>query len=126
MCHTLRERLLACQLGSSEACSCGALQRCESRQTRCVRFAAFTSLGGGQVDNVFGSCAQRLNGKLSVMAESGQSFDIEANFSQLTLDVIGMSLFNYDFDALNKESPVIQAVYDSLKETEMRATVRPP
>jgi len=74
------------------------------------------------VDKVFGSCALRLNEKLAVRAETGASFDIEANFSQLTLDVIGLSLFNFDFDALNKESPVIQAVYDSLKETEMRAT----
>lgn len=72
---------------------------------------------------MFGSCALRLNEKLAVRAETGASFDIEANFSQLTLDVIGLSLFNFDFDALNKESPVIQAVYDSLKETEMRATV---
>jgi hypothetical protein len=76
-----------------------------------------------QVDKVFGSCALRLNEKLAVHAETGASFDIEGNFSQLTLDVIGLSLFNYDFDALNKESPVIQAVYASLKETEMRATV---
>jgi hypothetical protein len=33
---------------------------------------------------------------------------MEAKFSQLTLDVIGKAVFNYDFDALNKQSPVIQ------------------
>jgi carotene epsilon-monooxygenase len=33
---------------------------------------------------------------------------MEACFSQLTLDVIGKAVFNYDFDALNKETPVIQ------------------
>jgi hypothetical protein len=33
---------------------------------------------------------------------------MEAKFSQLTLDVIGRAVFNYDFDALNRQSPVIQ------------------
>jgi hypothetical protein len=44
----------------------------------------------------------------------------------MTLDVIGKALFNYNFDALNKESPVIQAVYLALKETEVRATALLP
>lgn len=34
---------------------------------------------------------------------------MEACFSQLTLDVIGKAVFNYDFDALTTSSPVIQA-----------------
>lgn len=42
--------------------------------------------------------------------------------AQLTLDVIGLSLFNYDFDALTTDSPLIQAVYTALHETELRAT----
>jgi carotene epsilon-monooxygenase len=33
---------------------------------------------------------------------------MEAAFSQLTLDIIGKSVFNYDFNALTKDSPVIQ------------------
>ena len=33
---------------------------------------------------------------------------MEACFSQLTLDVIGKAVFNYDFDALTTSSPVIQ------------------
>ena len=33
---------------------------------------------------------------------------MEARFSQLTLDVIGKAVFNFDFDALNTKSPVIQ------------------
>jgi len=41
-------------------------------------------------------------------AKSGQSIDMEACFSQLTLDVIGKSVFNYDFDALKTDSPLIQ------------------
>ena len=33
---------------------------------------------------------------------------MEACFSQLTLDVIGKSVFNYDFNSLNTDSPLIQ------------------
>lgn len=55
-------------------------------------------------------------------ATSGEAIDMEACFSQLTLDVIGKSVFNYDFDSLTTNSPLIQAVYTSLKETEQRAT----
>ena len=34
---------------------------------------------------------------------------MEACFSQLTLDVIGKAVFNYDFNALTTDSPLIQA-----------------
>jgi hypothetical protein len=47
---------------------------------------------------------------------------MEALFSQLTLDIIGKAVFNYDFNSLTTNSPLIQAVYTSLKETEQRAT----
>ena len=33
---------------------------------------------------------------------------MEACFSQLTLDVIGKAVFNYDFNALTTSSPLIQ------------------
>jgi hypothetical protein len=33
---------------------------------------------------------------------------MEAQFSQLTLDVIGKAVFNYDFGALRTNSPLIQ------------------
>lgn len=33
---------------------------------------------------------------------------MEACFSQLTLDVIGKAVFNYEFNALNADSPLIQ------------------
>lgn len=78
------------------------------------------------VDRNFSECGLQLNRKLAVHAENGTSFDMEANFSQVTLDVIGKALFNYDFDSLNNESPVIQAVYASLKEVESRATALLP
>ena len=42
-------------------------------------------------------------------ATSGEAIDLEACFSQLTLDVIGKAVFNYDFNALTTDSPLIQA-----------------
>jgi len=72
------------------------------------------------VERVFVPSAVALNDRL--VAEGNNPVDIEACFSQLTLDVIGKAVFNYDFNALRKESPVIQAVYTALKETEQRAT----
>ena len=43
------------------------------------------------------------------VAAAGGSIDMEACFSQLTLDVIGKAVFNYDFDSLTASSPLIQA-----------------
>lgn len=40
---------------------------------------------------------------LPQVADEGKAIDMEAQFSQLTLDVIGMSVFNYDFDALTAD-----------------------
>lgn len=39
--------------------------------------------------------------------------DLEAEFSNLALDIIGLSVFNYDFGSVTKESPVIK-VYPSV------------
>ncbi|XP_078155673.1 cytochrome P450 superfamily protein isoform X1 [Carex rostrata] len=74
------------------------------------------------VEKVFAKCAERLVEKLDPYALSGEPVNMEAKFSQLTLDVIGLSLFNYNFDSLTSDSPVIDAVYSALKETELRAT----
>lgn len=74
------------------------------------------------INRVFAPSALHLNRKLEKAALSGEAVDMEANFSQLTLDIIGKAVFNYDFDSLTTNSPVIQAVYTSLKETEQRAT----
>ncbi|CAL1398318.1 unnamed protein product [Linum trigynum] len=74
------------------------------------------------VDKVFCKCAQRMVDKLQADAISGNGVNMEAKFSQLTLDVIGLSVFNYNFDSLNTDSPVIDAVYTALKEAEARST----
>eukprot|EP00884_Botryococcus_braunii_P009203 jgi/Botrbrau1/18284/Bobra.0179s0015.2 len=74
------------------------------------------------ISRVFAPSASHLNTKLEKAAASGGAIDMEACFSQLTLDVIGKAVFNYEFDALDTNSPIIQAVYTALKETETRAT----
>ncbi|KAK4272807.1 hypothetical protein QN277_021312 [Acacia crassicarpa] len=74
------------------------------------------------VDRVFCRCAERLVEKLQYDALNGTPVNMEEKFSQLTLDVIGLSVFNYNFDSLNSDSPVIEAVYTALKEAEARST----
>ncbi|KAL5546004.1 hypothetical protein UlMin_005691 [Ulmus minor] len=74
------------------------------------------------VDRVFCKCAERLVEKLQSNALDGSAVNMEEKFSQLTLDVIGLSIFNYNFDSLNSNSPVIDAVYTALKEAEARST----
>lgn len=74
------------------------------------------------VDRFFCKCAERMVEKLKASAANGSAVNMEAVFSQLTLDVIGLSVFNYNFDALSTDSPVIDAVYTALKEAEARST----
>lgn len=74
------------------------------------------------VERVFCKCAERLVEKLQPYAQDGRAVNMEEKFSQLTLDVIGLSLFNYNFDSLTTDSPVIEAVYTALKEAELRST----
>ncbi|KAF5940623.1 hypothetical protein HYC85_021790 [Camellia sinensis] len=58
------------------------------------------------VDRVFCKCAERLVEKLKTNALNGSAVNMEENFSQLTLDVIGLALFNYNFDSLTTDSPI--------------------
>jgi carotene epsilon-monooxygenase len=74
------------------------------------------------LDRVFGESSLFAAQKLEASAAAGQAVNMESIFSQLTLDIIGKSVFNYDFNSLTTDSPLIQAVYTSLKETETRAT----
>jgi len=76
------------------------------------------------IERVFDACSRQMVDKLDkqLAANPDQAIDMEAYFSQLTLDVIGKAVFNYDFNSLTTNSPLIQAVYTSLKETEQRAT----
>nr|AQH32490.1 carotene epsilon-monooxygenase [Ipomoea batatas] len=74
------------------------------------------------VERVFCRCAERLVEKLTPYALNGSAVNMEEKFSQLTLDVIGLAVFNYNFDSLVTDSPVIEAVYTALKEAELRST----
>ncbi|KAF9680210.1 hypothetical protein SADUNF_Sadunf06G0097500 [Salix dunnii] len=74
------------------------------------------------VERVFCKCAERLVEKLQADALNGNAVNMEEKFSQMTLDVIGLSVFNYNFDSLTTDSPVIDAVYTALKEAEARST----
>ncbi len=48
--------------------------------------------------------------------------DMEEEFLNLGLDIIGLGVFNYDFGSITTESPVIKSVYGLLKEAEHRST----
>eukprot|EP00747_Dinoflagellata_sp_TGD_P091089 gnl/TRDRNA2_/TRDRNA2_164938_c1_seq1.p1 gnl/TRDRNA2_/TRDRNA2_164938_c1~~gnl/TRDRNA2_/TRDRNA2_164938_c1_seq1.p1 ORF type:complete len:711 (+),score=126.19 gnl/TRDRNA2_/TRDRNA2_164938_c1_seq1:37-2169(+) len=73
------------------------------------------------VETVMVPSAQILVGKLEAAAKSGTKVNIEDYYSQVTLDIIGKATFNYDFQSLTKESPIVQAVYTALKEAETRS-----
>eukprot|EP00897_Mesotaenium_endlicherianum_P000184 jgi/Mesen1/10166/ME000076S09674 len=90
---------------------------------------------------VFSSCADRTIEKLDNLLQQQQQaqaadvaggdhasgggairVEMEAEYSSLALDIIGISVFNYDFGSVTKESPIIQAVYGTLYEAEHRST----
>ena len=75
----------------------------------------------------FAACAERLADKLDAEAAAGGSAgavqaDMEERYLSVALDIIGVAVFNTDFDSVDKESPIIKAVYGTLQETEHRAT----
>lgn len=63
----------------------------------------------------FTYCSERTILKFGKLLEAEDSrggktieLDLEAEFSSLALDIIGLGVFNYDFGSVTKESPVIQ------------------
>ncbi|GMH81492.1 hypothetical protein TrVE_jg13930 [Triparma verrucosa] len=75
---------------------------------------------------VFNYCNTPLVEKLEEMADKGERVDMEEKFCSVALDIIGKSVFNYDFGSVTKESPVIKAVYSALVETEHRSMTPAP
>lgn len=64
---------------------------------------------------VFDDCSERTMQKFDLLlSEAGKDgrqdieVELESEFSSLALDIIGLSVFNYDFGSVTKESPVIQ------------------
>ncbi|KAL6641425.1 hypothetical protein ACP70R_019606 [Stipagrostis hirtigluma subsp. patula] len=105
--------------GSGFATAEGALWTVRRRSVVPSLHKRFLSV---MVERVFCKCAERLVEKLEEYASRGEPVNMEERFSQMTLDVIGLSLFNYNFDSLTSDSPVIEAVYTALKEAELRST----
>ncbi|XP_011002376.1 PREDICTED: cytochrome P450 97B2, chloroplastic [Populus euphratica] len=82
---------------------------------------------------VFTQCSERSILKIEELLEGEDlhgkktvELDLEAEFSSLALDIIGLGVFNYDFGSVTKESPVIKAVYGALFEAEHRSTFYVP
>lgn len=82
--------------------------------------------------DMFGVCTQVLCDKLAAAsspstissgsARSIKAFDMETELCSLTLDIIGKAVFNYEFGSVTNESPIIKAVYRTLREAEHRST----
>lgn len=71
---------------------------------------------------LFGDCGERLIDDLAVKSKQNAVVDMEERFCSVTLDIIGKSVFNYDFGSTTKESPVVKAVYRVLREAEHRSS----
>lgn len=64
---------------------------------------------------IFNSCLERTVLKFEKLLEREDlvggntiELDLEAEFSNLALDIIGLGVFNYDFGSVTNESPVIK------------------
>ena len=59
---------------------------------------------------VFTQCSERSILKIEELLHGKKTveLDLEAEFSSLALDIIGLGVFNYDFGSVTKESPVIK------------------
>ncbi|PUZ74288.1 hypothetical protein GQ55_1G052600 [Panicum hallii var. hallii] len=94
------------------------------KQRRKVITPGFHALFIEAMVRIFTKCSERTISKLEELTErEGQVMvDLEAEFSNLALDIIGLGVFNFDFDSVTKESPIIKAVYGTLFEAEHRST----
>jgi cytochrome P450 family 97 subfamily B polypeptide 3 len=69
----------------------------------------------------FVACNQPLIAKLETAAAEKAIVDMETFFCSVSLDIIGKAVFNYEFGSVTNESPVIKAVYRTLREAEHRS-----
>jgi len=74
----------------------------------------------------FGEANEKLISQLRNNARAGARIDMEERFGSLALDIIGKAVFNYDFDSVCDESPVVKAAVRALGEVEHRALVPLP
>lgn len=71
---------------------------------------------------LFVDCNKPLLAKLDRAATSQTPLTMETEFCSVSLDIIGRAVFNYEFGSVDKESPVVKAVYRALQEAEHRST----
>lgn len=77
--------------------------------------------------NLFGRCTERSLEKMEAANSSDDKIlDMEIEFLNVALDIIGIGIFNYDFGSVTQESPIIKSVYGVLKEAEHRSTTYIP
>ncbi|KAL1503811.1 hypothetical protein AB1Y20_012278 [Prymnesium parvum] len=68
------------------------------------------------------ACAnEALIPQLRKAARAGTTLDMEERYGSLALDVIGKAVFNYNFNSVDEESPVVKAAIRTLGEVEHRA-----
>jgi cytochrome P450 len=76
---------------------------------------------------LFGYCNQPLIEQLEqISASESRKAEMETYFCSVALDIIGLSVFNYEFGSVTNESPVIKAVYSALVEAEHRSQTPAP
>lgn len=99
------------------------------KQRRRVIAPGFHALYLEAMVKIFTDCSEKCVRKFEKLLQEENlpasktiELDLEAEFSNLALDIIGLGVFNYDFGSVTKESPVIQAVYGTLFEAEHRST----
>ncbi|XP_059625145.1 cytochrome P450 97B3, chloroplastic isoform X4 [Cornus florida] len=85
------------------------------KQRRRVIAPGFHSLYLEAMVKIFTDCSEKTILKIENLLEAEGSrggnmieLDLEAEFSSLALDIIGMGVFNYDFGSITKESPLIK------------------
>ena len=57
---------------------------------------------------MFGDCTLRGTAVMERTAAEGKAIEMENFFSRYALDIIGKAVFNYEFDSLTTDDPVIQ------------------
>lgn len=71
---------------------------------------------------LFADCAENLSLDLEQTATAKKVVDMEERFCSVSLDIIGKSVFNYDFGSVTNESPIVKSVYRVLREAEHRSS----
>ena len=75
---------------------------------------------------LFGDCSgqlvKNLDARVAESADGVAVVDMEERFCSVSLDIIGLAVFNYDFGSTTRESPISKAVYTCLQEAAHRST----